>query len=69
MPGVTQLVEAAIERGETYESVGAGKASQRDLTYYVLEIADETAKESLNDDFYSNSVIAAALFRIWTDES
>lgn len=65
MPGVTELVNAAVERGETFESAGAGKASKRDLTYYVLEIADETRKEEQDSDFYSDPVIAAALFRIW----
>ncbi len=65
MPGVTELVNAAVERGESIESMGAGKASPRDLTYYVLEIADETRKEEQDSDFYSDAVIAAALFRIW----
>lgn len=68
MPGVTQLVEAAVERGEAYESVGVGKASNRDLTHYVLEIAEEVWKADPTE-CYSDSVIAAALFRIWTDES
>ncbi len=67
MPGVTQLVEAAIERGETIESMGAGKASQRDLTIYVMEIADEVKKAD-PDDCYSDPVVAAALFRIWDGE-
>ena len=70
MPGVTELVSAAIDRGETIESMGAGKASKKDLTYYVMEIADETAKDEVDQIWngYSNPVIAAALFRIWTGE-
>jgi hypothetical protein len=63
MPGVTELVNAAEERGVTFESMGAGKASQRDLTYYVLEIQDECA----TGEEYSNAVVAAALFRIWDE--
>lgn len=70
MPGVTELVTAAIERGETIESMGAGKASKKDLTYYVMEIADESNAEVISSVWngYSNPVIAAALFRIWTGE-
>jgi hypothetical protein len=66
MPGVTELVNAAIERGEAYESQGAGKASKHDLTYYVLEIRDETDKEHPSE-WYSDPVVAAALFRIWDE--
>lgn len=66
MPGVTELNDAAEERGETYESMGAGKASQRDLTLYVMEIADEVRKSDPTD-CYSKSVVAAALFRIWDE--
>ena len=57
----TQLVEAANDRGYTFESMGAGKASKRDLTYYVLEIADE-------EPGISNAVVAVALYRIWEDQ-
>lgn len=66
MAGVTELINAAVERGETIESMGTGKASKRDLTYYVLEIADEAQQMEL-DDQYSDGVIAGALFAIWTD--
>jgi len=66
MPGVTELLNAAVERGETFESMGVGKASKRDLTYYVLELADEAHKEALEQQ-YSDGVIAGALFAIWTD--
>ncbi|MCK5485481.1 MAG: hypothetical protein KAI86_04665 [Desulfobacterales bacterium] len=66
MPGVTELVNAAVERGETFESMGAGKASKRDLTYYVLELADEAHKETLEQQ-YKDGVIGAALNCIWTD--
>jgi hypothetical protein len=68
MPGVTQLVNAAVERGEAYESAGASKASKRDLSYYVLEIADETEKSEHHTEWYKDSVIGGALFAIWTPE-
>jgi hypothetical protein len=57
----TALVEAANDRAETIQSMGAGKASKRDLTYYVLEIAEE-------EDNISNAVVAVALYRIWEDK-
>jgi hypothetical protein len=65
MPGVTQLVEAAVERGATFESMGTGKASQQDLSYYVLEIARE-AEERIPSEPYKDGVIGGALFAIWT---
>lgn len=65
MPGVTQLVNAAVERGEKFESMGTGKASQQDLSYYVLEIARE-AEENLPSERYKDEVIGGALFAIWT---
>lgn len=71
MPGVTELLDNAIERGETFESAGAGKASASDLTHYVLELRQEALDVKFLDndaDFYSDSVVAAALFRIWTTE-
>ncbi len=70
MPGVTELVDAAIDRGETFESAGAGKASMKDLTYYVMEIHEETSQDKIDQVWngYSDSVVAAALFRIWTGE-
>lgn len=58
------MVNAAVERGETFESMGAGKASQKDLSYYVLEIQEECA----TGEEYSAGVVAGALFAIWTDE-
>ena len=61
MKGVTELVNAAVERGETFESMGAGKASKRDRTYYVLELQDENPGE------YKDGVIGAAINCIWTD--
>ena len=45
----TELIEAAEERGYTFESMGAGKASQHDLTHYVLEIFDETQEAEPHD--------------------
>ncbi len=36
-----QLYEAAIERGETYESMGAHKATPEDIAFYMVEIAAE----------------------------
>ena len=36
-----QLYEDAVERGETYESAGAGKASEEDIAFYIEEIAAE----------------------------
>jgi hypothetical protein len=68
MPGVTELLDNAIERGQTFESMGAGKASKGDLTHYVIEIADEVEAQGEPDEQYSDPVIAAALFRIWTTE-
>jgi hypothetical protein len=62
-----QLVNAAVERGETYESTGAGKATKRDLTYYVMEIATEVEFGEHHTEWYSDNVIAGALFAIWTE--
>lgn len=61
-----ELIEAAEERGYAYESAGAGKASQKDLAYYVLEIAEET-QEAEPHDCYDGTAIAVALFRIWDE--
>lgn len=71
MMGVTELVNAAIERGETIESMGAGKASRKDLTYYVLEIVDESEVDNFMDndeEVIKDSVVGAALSRIWDGE-
>lgn len=59
-----QLVTAAIDRAETFESSGVGKASKSDLTHYVMEIAAEI---ELSDpvNMYSDLTIGAALFSIW----
>ena len=36
-----ELADAAIERGETYESMGAEKATDEDLHFYIEEIYHE----------------------------
>lgn len=36
-----ELMEAAITRGETLESMGAGKASTEDLEIYIEDIGRE----------------------------
>lgn len=69
MPGVTELVNAATERGETYESMGAGKASKADLIHYVIEIADE-CNEACDEvtqiwEGYADATIEAAIIRVW----
>ncbi len=69
--GVTELITAAVERGETIESMGAGKASRSDLTHYVLELADEAAQRNFLDndeELIKDGVVGAALSRIWDGE-
>jgi len=66
-PTVTRLVACAIDRAESFESLGAAKASKRDLTHYVMEIATETEFGMHHSEWYSDSVIAGALFAIWTE--
>jgi len=69
--GVTELVDAAIERGETIESMGAGKASQKDLTYYVIELVTEAEQAHFMDNdepLIKDGVVGAALSRIWDGE-
>lgn len=61
---VRSLVEFAIERGEAYESAGAGKASRQDLTHYVVEIYDEMAREGCE---IPAGVVGAALAQIWDE--
>ena len=39
--GSDVLVDMAVERADSYESMGCGKASVKDLINYVVEIADE----------------------------
>ena len=68
MPGVQQLLNAAVERGEAFESRGAGKASKSDLSHYVMEIADEREAQGEPDEQYNDGVIGGALFAIWTPE-
>jgi len=66
----SELIQFAVERGEAYESQGAGKASKRDLTYYVLEAVQEAihAKFMDNDEeLIKDGVVAGALFAIWTE--
>ena len=67
MPGVMQLIEAAIERGATYESQGASKATKRDLTHYVMEITTEAELAEHPSEWYKDGVITGALFAIWAD--
>jgi len=66
MKTATELIEAAEERGYTFESMGSGKASQYDLTHYILEIFDETQKAQPTD-CYDGTAVAVALFRIWDE--
>lgn len=62
--GRAMLVAQAVERGESIESVGAGKADAVDLTQYVIEIYAE--HEAEGDPIPLNTV-AAAMFEIWDD--
>lgn len=66
----SELIQAAVERGETFESMGAGKASKRDLTYYVLELVEEAIHAHFMDndeELVKDGVVAGALFGIWTE--
>lgn len=66
----TELIQAAVDRGETFESMGAGKASKSDLSHYVLEIvreANDVSPVAQIWEGWSDGQIAGALFAIWTD--
>lgn len=63
--GRAMLVAMAVERGEEYESRGAGKASPQDLNQYVCEIVLELHHNEGTE--IPGNVIAAALFEIWDD--
>lgn len=67
---VTELIQAAVERGETYQGMGAGSASKSDLTHYVLEITQEHEDANFLDNdepLVKDGVVAGALFAIWTE--
>ena len=68
MPGVTELVDAAIARGKKIEAEwDCAPSTKRDLTRYIMDIATE-ADHKHHSEWFSDPVIAAALFRIWTGE-
>ncbi|MEM7611171.1 MAG: hypothetical protein AAF270_05815 [Pseudomonadota bacterium] len=47
---VGRLINAAIERGETYESVGCEPADGYDLAFYATEIVDEIIEDGDDPD-------------------